>query len=116
MEPIENSSGFTLRAFITGSILCLLVAIAAQYSINIVHGSYLAVDHIPAGGIFVFSPFTFVINTILRKLKIGFSSPELLLISQGGYFPHPDHDIPPDISWENFQYYIELLGEIKQKG
>ncbi len=76
----EKSSGFTLRAFITGGILCFLVAIACQYSVNIVHGSYLAIDHMPAGGIFIFFLFTLLINTILRRLGIGFSSAEQLLI------------------------------------
>ena len=76
----ENTSGFTLRAFITGSIFCFFVAIMCQYSVNIVHGSYLAIDHMPAGGIFIFFVFTLLINTILRKLGIGFSSSEQLLI------------------------------------
>ena len=76
----EKNSGFTLRAFITGAIFCFFVAIACQYSVNIVHGSYLAIDHMPAGGIFIFFIFTLLINTILKKMGIGFSSSEQLLI------------------------------------
>jgi len=34
------------------------------------------------------------------------------LLETGGYFPSLDHDIPPDISFENFRYYINLLREI----
>jgi len=75
-----TGSGFTFRAFITGAFLCFLVAIAAQYSINILHGSALAVDHMPAGAIFIFFIFTLFINTIFRKIGIGFSSAEQLLI------------------------------------
>ena len=80
--PLRDKSltGFTLRAFITGAFLCFLVAIAAQYCANIVHGSSLAIDHMPAGGIFIFFLFTLLINTILRKMGIGFSSAEQLLI------------------------------------
>ncbi len=24
----------------------------------------------------------------------------------GGYIPHVDHSVPPDVSWENFRYYL----------
>ena len=34
------------------------------------------------------------------------------LIETGGYIPAIDHSIPPDVSWENYCYYIELLKEI----
>ena len=34
------------------------------------------------------------------------------LIAGGGYFPGVDHAIPPDISWENFLYYRQLLADI----
>ncbi len=78
--PEDNPPPFTLRAFTTGAILCFLVTLACQYSVNIVHGSYLAIDHMPAGAIFIFFVFTLLINTVLRKLGIGFSSSEQLLI------------------------------------
>ena len=35
-----------------------------------------------------------------------------LLVETGGYFPSLDHAIPPDISLENFRYFINLLREI----
>ena len=31
---------------------------------------------------------------------------------EGGYFPGVDHAIPPDISWENFTYYRQLVNSI----
>lgn len=34
------------------------------------------------------------------------------LLSQGGYFPVVDHNVPPDISFENYCYYINTLREI----
>ncbi len=34
------------------------------------------------------------------------------LLETGGYFPSLDHSVPPDISLENFRYYINLLREI----
>ena len=29
------------------------------------------------------------------------------LIEQGGFIPTVDHTVPPDISWDNFRYYME---------
>ena len=34
------------------------------------------------------------------------------LLEKGGYFPSADHMIPPDVSWENYCYYIDTLREI----
>ena len=34
------------------------------------------------------------------------------LVETGGYFPGLDHLIPPDISFENFCYFINLLRKI----
>ncbi|MCX7705374.1 MAG: hypothetical protein N2115_03855 [bacterium] len=34
------------------------------------------------------------------------------LVERGGYIPTIDHSIPPDISYENFMYYLELKKKI----
>jgi hypothetical protein len=34
------------------------------------------------------------------------------LLEKGGYFPSVDHLVPPDVSFENYCYYINLLREI----
>ena len=39
------------------------------------------------------------------------------LIEEGGFIPTVDHSVPPDISWPNFQHYLEtkqklLRGEL----
>jgi len=34
------------------------------------------------------------------------------LAETGGYFPCLDHVVPPDITLENFRYYVNLLREI----
>lgn len=34
------------------------------------------------------------------------------LLETGGYFPSLDHNIPPDVPFESFKYYINLLREI----
>ena len=31
------------------------------------------------------------------------------VVLTGGYIPHVDHGVPPDVSWENFCYYRRKL-------
>ena len=33
---------------------------------------------------------------------------------RGGYVPHIDHSCPPDISYDNYCYYLRRLGEVGQ--
>jgi uroporphyrinogen decarboxylase len=34
------------------------------------------------------------------------------MLARGGYVPFIDHTVPPDISWDNFQYYRRRLNEL----
>ncbi|MFC1914691.1 uroporphyrinogen decarboxylase family protein [Chloroflexota bacterium] len=34
------------------------------------------------------------------------------LLEQGGYFPSVDHEVPPDVTWENYIYFLNTLREI----
>ncbi|MCD4669188.1 MAG: hypothetical protein K8S14_01945 [Actinomycetia bacterium] len=34
------------------------------------------------------------------------------MLNLGGYVPHVDHTVPPDVSWENFKYYRNRLNAI----
>jgi uroporphyrinogen decarboxylase len=34
------------------------------------------------------------------------------LIEEGGYIPMGDHQIPPDVSWDNYRYYRDRLAEL----
>ncbi|MCM8777809.1 MAG: hypothetical protein NC905_06070 [Candidatus Omnitrophica bacterium] len=72
----------TRRAFITGLLLSIAIAFVAQYSVNITHSSYMAIDHMPAGGIFLFFVFVFIINTLFKIIRpsLAFSPGELLLV------------------------------------
>jgi len=29
------------------------------------------------------------------------------LIEEGGFIPTVDHTVPPDVSWDNFRYYMD---------
>jgi len=35
-----------------------------------------------------------------------------LLLESGGYFPSVDHLVPPDVTLENFQYFINTMREV----
>jgi uroporphyrinogen decarboxylase len=39
-----------------------------------------------------------------------------LMLRLGGYIPHIDHHVHPDISWKDFIYYRTRLNEIIQAG
>jgi len=73
---------FTKRSFIAGILFSILIAFVDHYSTDVVHASYMAIDHMPCGAIFIFFLLVFLINTILKRInrKIAFSSGELLTI------------------------------------
>ncbi|MCX5642399.1 MAG: hypothetical protein NTY10_04110 [Candidatus Omnitrophica bacterium] len=76
-------SPFNTKTILTGSIMSILLTVMAQFSVNIVHDSYLAIDHMPAGGIFIFFLLAILINPLLRffsRDKVSFSATELLVI------------------------------------
>jgi uroporphyrinogen decarboxylase len=34
------------------------------------------------------------------------------MLERGGYIPHVDHMVPPDVSWEHFKYYRKKLNQL----
>lgn len=55
-----------------------------------------------------------------RVLREGTPKPEIEqevmkyadLIKEGGFVPSVDHGVPPDVPFENFKYYIDLIREV----
>ncbi len=80
--PEANPPTFTFRAFLVGMVLSTLVVVMGHLSINIVHGSYLAIDHMPAGGIFLFFVFVGLLMPLGKALSKTweFSSRELIVV------------------------------------
>jgi uroporphyrinogen decarboxylase len=37
-----------------------------------------------------------------------------LMCSKGGYIPMADHQIPPDVSWENYRYYRQRIADLSR--
>ncbi len=73
---------FTRRSFFSGLLLSILIAYFDHYSVDVAGASFMAIDHMPAGAIFLFFFLVFFINTFLKKVKpsIAFSPGELLLV------------------------------------
>lgn len=73
---------YTVRAFVVGVVLSALVVVMSQYSANVLHGSYLSIDHMPAGGIFVFLLLVAVVGLLAKRVSgwFRFSEAELLLV------------------------------------
>ena len=80
MENKDKQVG--LKSFIIGALLCFLIPVMAHYSIDIVHGSYLAIDFMPAGAIFLFFILVGGIAVILKLIskRLALNSSELLVI------------------------------------
>ncbi|MBI5834873.1 MAG: hypothetical protein HZB16_21440 [Armatimonadetes bacterium] len=34
------------------------------------------------------------------------------LVEQGGFVPHVDHTVPPDVSWDDFRYYLDVKAKL----
>lgn len=52
-------------------------------------------------------------NALENKEKIDKELDKVVkMIKKGGYIPHIDHAVPPNVSWDNFKYYREKLNSI----
>ena len=73
---------FTPRAFLVGTALSVLVVVMSQYSVNVIHGSYLSIDHMPAGGIFLFFLFVGCLLPVAKCFcrRWDFTSSELIVV------------------------------------
>jgi uroporphyrinogen decarboxylase len=47
-----------------------------------------------------------------EAIKAEVMSKVPFLLKDGGYFPTVDHVVPPDVTFENYCYYINLLREV----
>ena len=61
----------TLRAFIIGIVWVIVQTMIIPYNSVYIRGSKLAGNHFPAGAMIVLLFMTFVVNAILRKVKLG---------------------------------------------
>ena len=47
-----------------------------------------------------------------KSIEVELTSKLPYLLSSGGYIPFIDHNLPPNISFANFEYYMELKKEL----
>ena len=78
----SNSGGVRVKAYLIGALLSIIVIFMAHYSISVVHGSYLSIDHMPAGGVFVFFVLVLLLNPLMSLMKKthGLNPGELLIV------------------------------------
>jgi len=82
LTPQPANTRATYRGMIIGALFSLLAVLMAHYSINVVHGSYMAIDHVPVAGVFLFLVLVIFFNVLLGKLRRSWhlSSGELLQV------------------------------------
>lgn len=73
-------SGFTVRTVIIGLVCVFFLSIATPYCDFVLQTTWLGGYFLPIGGIFIFFILTLGVNILLKKLKLGLNSSELLLI------------------------------------
>ena len=79
---MNNENGFTRRAFIIGSLLCLLIALTEPYFQGVVSGSRLSFDFYTGYAILLLFILTFLVNSILKSISknLGLSFQELITV------------------------------------
>ena len=83
----NNREGVTIRSIFIGVLFTSLCAVMAHYSINVAHGSYMAIDHMPVAAIslfFILLIFLHALITIIKK-PLGLLPNELLVIYIMGF-------------------------------
>jgi len=38
------------------------------------------------------------------------------MVEHGGWIPSVDHAVPPDVPYENYIYYLDLVKKIAERG
>ncbi len=69
VEPGKDGAsppGATLQAVFIGAVLCLFISVAFTYNVNVVKGSYLALDHTAIGAIALYFVLTLPVNSLAR--------------------------------------------------
>jgi len=75
--------GVTLRSMVVGMIFSFLAAFMAHVCCNIVHGSSMAIDHMPVAAISLFFTLLVILHVLVRLLRrrpLGLDSDELLVV------------------------------------
>ena len=78
----QGEQKVTCRAIVLGMVLSFLAALMAHYSVNVVHGSWMAIDHMPVAAISLFFFLLvclFGLAAVLRR-PLRLSASELLII------------------------------------
>lgn len=77
------SERFSLtRALAVGAVLCCVIPVMSHLSVDLVHASYMSIDFMPVGAVFVFFVLVLLGNTLVRLIRrdAALTRPELLVV------------------------------------
>jgi len=71
---------FTIRALAVGTLMSLVIGIGCPYVLHVMHASYMDIDFSTPAAIFLFFVLVFIVNSILRPLRLALNAGELLVV------------------------------------
>ena len=80
---MSTATRFSLaRTLLVGGVLCSLIPVMSHVSLCLVHASYLSIDFMPVGAVFVFFALVLLGNTLVRAARRDWAltRPELLVV------------------------------------
>ena len=76
----QAGEAFTIRAIAVGTLLSLLIAVGCPYVLHVMHASYMDIDFSTPAAIFLFFILVFIVNSILRPMRLALNAGELLVV------------------------------------
>ncbi|MBI3945384.1 MAG: hypothetical protein HY321_05660 [Armatimonadetes bacterium] len=79
---VEVGRAFTFRAFFTGAVCALIIALGVPYSTYFIRGSYMDLDFSTPAAVFLFFILTFGVNPALARSarRRALTPPELMVV------------------------------------
>jgi len=76
----QAGEAFTIRAIAVGTLMSLLIAVGCPYVLHVMHASYMDIDFSTPAAIFLFFILVFIVNSILRPMRLALNAGELLVV------------------------------------
>jgi len=87
-DPFEDEASslsgvgeaFTVRALAVGALMSLVIGVGCPYVLHVMHASYMDIDFSTPAAIFLFFVLVFILNVILRPLRLALNAGELVVV------------------------------------
>ena len=76
----QAGEAFTIRALGVGTLMALLIAVGCPYVLHVMHASYMDIDFSTPAAIFLFFILVFIVNSVLRPMRLALNAGELLVV------------------------------------